>query len=280
MARHHIFEILNSKYNVEKEIAKIIDLCNSSCFEFGYQHLTAEEIFDRFLLTDWKQRRAYLSCKEMLKDIKKYIEENFSIPYNEAYLLKLEYYANILQQIEFNLNFIYSKTKLRATNSFILAIKNLNYLLEQLNYEKLIISEEEKVLLIPKNPEATAVAEISSEDTALAIFMYNHHSLKGDVTEKRRLLYQISLEYETLLKKPIEGYNDFFNKTNQLLNNLHIRHDNKTKDGNKNNVIEIDDKELENWYDELYQLLLFCVLIHDNLERKNRVADFLKSMKE
>lgn len=277
MARQNIFEILKSKYNVEKEIAKIIDLCNSDCFKGTYQYSTVEGVFDHFLLTTWLQRGTYLSCKEMLKDIKEYIED-FDVSDNEACLLKLEYYANILQQVKSNLDFISSVASIRATNAFWLAIENLNYLLEHLNYEKLIISEEEKVLLIPKNPEATAVAEISSEDTALAIFMYNHHSMKGDVTEKRRLLYQISLEYETLLKKPIEGYNDFFNKTNQLLNNLHIRHDNKTKDGNKNNVIEIDDKELENWYDELYQLLLFCVLIHDNLERKNRVADFLKNL--
>lgn len=278
MARQNIFEILKSKYNVEKEIAKIIDLCNSDCFKGTCQYSTVEGVFDHFLLTEWLQRGTYLSCKEMLKDIKEYIED-FDVSDNEACLLKLEYYANILQQIEINLDFIYSKTSIRATNAFWLAIENLNYLLEHLNYEKLIISEEEKVLLIPKNPEATAVAEISSEDTALAIFMYNHHSMKGDVTEKRRLLYQISLEYETLLKNPIEGYNDFFNKTNQLLNNLHIRHDNKTKDGNKNLIIEIDDNELENWYDELYQLLLFCVLIHDNLERKNKVADFLKNIK-
>lgn len=279
MTRQNIFEILKSKYNVEKEIAKIINLCNSDCFKGNYQYSTVEGVFDHFLLTEWLQRGAYLSCKEMLKDIKEYIVE-FNIPDNEAYLLKLEYYANILQLIDINLNFIYSKTPIRATNAFWLAIKNLDYLLEKLNYEKLIIPEEEKVLLVPKKPEAAAVAEISSEDTALAILMYNHGSLKGDVTEKRKLLYQISLEYETLLKNPIEGYNDFFNKTNQLLNNLHIRHDNKTENGNKNLVIDISDKELENWYDELYQLLLFCVLIHDNIKRKNKVTDFLKNLKE
>ena len=159
-------------------------------------------------------------------------------------------------------------------------LQNITILIEHLNYERKIFENEEKIILLPKKPEATAVAEISSEETALAILMYNHHSMKGNITGKRKLLYQISLEFETLLKQPHKNYNDFFEKTNGLLNNLHIRHDNKTKEGNKNPVIEIDDKELENWYDELYQLLLFCVLIHDNLERKNRVADFLKSIKE
>ena len=42
---------------------------------------------------------------------------------------------------------------------------------------------------------------------------------------------------------------------------------NKTKENNKNSIIDITDEELEKWYDKLYQLLLFCVLIKDNLER-------------
>lgn len=76
----------------------------------------------------------------------------------------------------------------------------------------------------------------------------------------------------------MEGYADFFDKTNALLNSLHIRHNNKTKENNKNKIINIDENELEKWYDELYQLLLFCILIKDNLERKNNIKNFLKEL--
>lgn len=280
MARQNIFEILKSKYDIVKEINKIMVLYNKISIRGNSyadnRSYSIEKLFETKILPNWKQRGAYLSCKEIRNDldIVDYFVNESKI---DDIMLSLEYIQNILYLIYKKVYNIYNYV---FPKEFDLMLQNINILLEHLNCEIKIFENEEKVILIPKNPEATAVAEISSEDTALAIFMYNHHSMKGDVTEKRRLLYQISLEYETLLKKPIEGYNDFFNKTNQLLNNLHIRHDNKTKDGNKNNVIEIDDKELENWYDELYQLLLFCVLIHDNLERKNRVADFLKSMKE
>ncbi len=278
MTRKNIFEILKKEYNLEKEVAKIVDLCGKDCFKSYGLYATAENAFDRFILKDWKQRGTYLSCKEIREDIGKYVRNNAI--YDEFPLLTLEYYANILNLIDYNLDYIHSKTEMRATDVFWIAKDNLNKVLEYLNYETVYIPDEEKVILLPKNPQATAVAEISSEDTALAILMYNHSSLRGNIAEKRKLLYQISLEYETLLKNPIEGYNDFFKKTNKLLNNLHIRHDNRTKDGNKNNVIKIDDKELESWYDELYQLLLFCILIQDNLERKSKVTDFLKSLKE
>lgn len=278
MARKNIFELLDKSFDIKNEFQKIqelfvLKLVEYTDFNFKTHKLSLEEYFNNFLLSTWKQRRTFISCYE-IRDI---LFNNLNFKNINDIITALEYYLNIIEIINLKVKYKNSM-ECNLNQYYYLLLQNINIILEHLNYEKLIISEEEKVLLIPKNPEATAVAEISSEDTALAIFMYNHHSMKGDVTEKRRLLYQISLEYETLLKKPIEGYNDFFNKTNQLLNNLHIRHDNKTKDGNKNNVIEIDDKELENWYDELYQLLLFCVLIHDNLERKNRVADFLKNL--
>ena len=103
--------------------------------------------------------------------------------------------------------------------------------------------------------------------------------MKGDLEGKRNLLNSIYLEYETILENPIENYKDFSKKATQLYNNLHIRHDNKTKENNKNCIIDIRDEELEKWYDELYQLLLFCVLIKDNLDRKKEVDEFLKSIK-
>ena len=67
---------------------------------------------------------------------------------------------------------------------------------------------------------------------------------------------------------------------NNMLNNLDIRHNNRA--GKKKNALatNITDEELENWYDELYQLLLFCVLIKDNKERKDKMTEFLKGLKD
>ena len=65
-----------------------------------------------------------------------------------------------------------------------------------------------------------------------------------------------------------------------MLNNLDIRHNNRDGKNKKELVLNLTDLELENWYDELYQLLLFCVLIKDNKERKDKMAEFLKGLKE
>lgn len=57
---------------------------------------------------------------------------------------------------------------------------------------------------------------------------------------------------------------------------MNIRHNNKSGKNKKELVAQMGDDELESWYDELYQLLLFCVLIEDNKERKDKVDDLLK----
>lgn len=282
MSRQNIFEISKNKYNIVKEMNKIKNLYNDKlCYTktsnyYGNEEkkfYTVENIVDKYCIYTWKQRGSYLNCKEIRNTLE--IPEQYTNYTSSDDIIKsLEYYVNI-----FTL-FIDKKPKdVYVTNTFNMVIQNILILLKHINYKHIFIPKEEKILLIPKNPEATAVAEISSEETALAILKYNHSSLKGNLEEKRKLLYQIALEYEPLLKTQIDGYKDFFSKTNALLNNLNIRHNNKATENNKNKVIDLDEQELEKWYDELYQLLLFCVLIEDNVKRKDKVNEFLETLK-
>lgn len=283
MPRKNIFEILKEKYNVQNEMNKIVKLYNSKLFyyydnDYNQRKYTPDEIFERELLKSWKQRGSYLDSEE-IKDnigIPKFFTHDTTL---EKILNTLEYYENISYLLVKKLN-IYKSSKYEVSVGFEILLENMQILLDHLNYEFKIFDKEEKLILIPKNPSATAIAEISDEETAMAILMYNHHALKGDLERKRQLLNLIQRTYEPLLKNPIEGYNDFFKKTNLLLNNLHIRHNNFEEENNKNLVIDIDDKTLEHWYDELYQLLLFCVLIDDNLKRKKEAGEFLKQIKQ
>ena len=281
MSRKNIFEIINNNYDIAHEIDKITELFNYNMVSYidnrcQQRTTTLERIFEVQILPTWKQRGTLLSIDE-IKDklnIPESFEESPLWNIDDALNL-LEIYDNIAYLIHKKLN----RDVYQLDNGFNLLIENIHILLDHLNYEHKIFENEEKVILIPKNPAATAVAEMSDEETAMAILRYNHHTLKGDLETKRHLLNSIAREYEPLLNNPIEGYIDFFKKTNGLLNNLHIRHNNIESVDNKNLVIDIDDKTLEHWYDELYQLLLFCVLIDDNLKRKNDAGEFLKSLK-
>jgi len=285
MTRKNIFELLSNEYDIKEERNKIVNLFNSKIFSHSnplnlnqQQGLSIEYIVDNWLLVNWKQRNGCLSCLEIRKKIKfNNLFSNFSL---ENTITILEYISNLICLFQKkiisnnNINFQYNIDKYK------ILCQNIDLLLEHINYEKHIFDNEEKLILVPKNPAATAVAEISSQETAMAILKYHHASLKGQLEEKRKILLSIAHEYETLLSNGIDGFNDYFSKAREMLNNLDIRHNNKTGKNKKEFVINMNSEELEKWYDELYQLLLFCVLIRDNKYRKDEISKFLEQTRD
>lgn len=273
MARKNIFEILEEKYDIEEEIRKISNLFNNMKFmktnplNFKSELYTIEKLVDD-VFSHWKQRGSCLNCAEMREKL--HLTQTFSDFDN--IINTLEYYSNILYIVEYKIDKLVN-LPLRGCAEYRMLLENIDILIDHLHYEKLIFDEDEKVILVPKDPAATAVAEISSKDVSFAILKYHHASLKGQIGEKRRLLLSIANEYEPLLKKPIDGFTDYFTKTRNMLNNLSIRHNNTSTN---EYLTKMGDEELESWYDELYQLLLFCVLIKDNKERKDKVDELLK----
>lgn len=282
MARKNIFELLSEKYNIVKEMNKIAELFAGVKISYGDyftqrapQQYSIEQIFEWNCFPKWKQRGPYLSCAEMKADLN--IPNSFSNNMDDI-IRGLEYYINVLRMIEEKLNFS-RNMQFSYPPAYPMLLKNIDILLEHLNYEKQVFAQDEKVILVPKNPAATAVAEITDkEHIALAILKYNHNSLRGDLEGKRQLLLSIANEYEPLLKNPIDGFTDYFKKATFLLNNLNLRHNNKSGKDKKQFVVDMPNKELEKWYDELYQLLLFCVLIKDNVKRKKEIDDLVKKL--
>lgn len=275
MIRKNIFEILEEKYDIKEEMIKFSALFNSieiphvNPLNLHQELYTIEQIADD-IIACWKARGSCLNCAELKEKIN--LTQDFDD--KENVLTTLEYYVNILFLIEQKVLPDHAFPLFGLPKYYMLS-ENIKLLLEHLNHQKIIIAEEEKVILVPKDPAAIAVAEISSDDVAFAIMKYHHASLKGNLNEKRRLLVSIANEYEPLLEKPIDGFYEYIKDAKNMLNNAHIRHNNKEGSDRKELIANMSDEELEHWYDELYQLLLFCVLAKDNKERKEKIHAFL-----
>ncbi len=229
MTRKNIFEILEEKYNIEEETRKISNLFNKIKFmntnhlNFQSELYTIEKLVDA-VFSQWKQRGSCLNCTEM----KEKLHLTQTVSDSDNIINTLEYYSNILYIVEHKID-ILANFPLRGCSEYQMLLENIDILIDHLHYEKLIFEEDEKVILVPKDPAATAVAEISSsKDVAYAILKYHHASLKGQLDEKRRLLLSIANEYEPLLKKPIDGFTEYFDKATNMLNNMNIRHNNKS----------------------------------------------------
>lgn len=287
--RKDIFKMLQENYDIENEFRKIVNLFSSRIVLSNGICKTIEELVN-LSFNEWEARGSCVSCENMKEELGLkgviYKTANTNKPEVRNQILNhLEYYINVIfffLQNCYNDNVYSCDPTHYLTSNFYILKENILTLLDHLNHEVYNIEEKERCIIIPKNAEATAVAEITSNDeTALAILMYNHRTLKGNLEAKRRLLANIALEYEVLLDSNPKNNNfsDFYKQTRGLLNSLHIRHNNKEEENNKN-YKNLPNEELEKWYDETYQMLLFCVLAKDNSERKIKVTEFLKSIKQ
>ena len=124
-------------------------------------------------------------------------------------------------------------------------------------------------IYVEENPAAVSVAETLEGEIALETLHYNHHSMKGDLVAKRNTLAQMANWLEPkrgelkALDKELEGTLFF------LFNRCSIRHNNEEEGNHFNPQMQnISKKELEEIYDDTYQLWLLAVLTLDNKERK------------
>lgn len=276
-------DILKENYNFKDEIERIAKLFNSEClYTLGHlnhkDYHSIETIFNKNLFAKWKGRFSCISINDMKNTLGiEYGYDGKPIIENEDddILKYLEYYINII------MTFIKSEiyNNYNESQDFIMLNENIKLLLDNMSHKIVKDDEKQIFLIVPNNPEGAAAAEISSDHTGFAILRYNHRLLKGKLKEKSKILATISNEYEDILKNPPNGYKELFDKTKALCNQLCIRHDNAQ---NQLNVSKLKDNELEQWYDEIYQMLLLCILTYKNIEQKrvDKAQQLLNSFKE
>lgn len=271
MGRRNIFEILNEKMSIRDQVNKIERLL----LEHSIEGWRPEYFVDQKCMRNWKARNGFTSCEE--------IRERLSITHasilfglsEELVLSYLEYVSNIIWLC----NEKYWIRKGRFNDKYTYLQESVMELLDDLGYEKKVFADEERVILVEKNAAMTAVAETIDPKIAYAVIEYNHHLLKGDIAEKQRILKILADKFE-----PIRGELKRINKelesnTGYLLNKMNIRHNNIEGKNTIEYVRSLSEKELEEWYDETYQMLLLCFLEHENIERNRKISK-LKEMIE
>lgn len=120
------------------------------------------------------------------------------------------------------------------------------------------------------------MSQIVDEEISYKVLSYNHHSLKENIEEKRKVLEKLALHLEprqtelqelnTTLKKDI-----FY-----AFNNLNIRHNNldETDAGNFNQKFsDFTDEEKEKLYDYVYNYCLEAFLELENKEGRRIIKD-------
>lgn len=130
--------------------------------------------------------------------------------------------------------------------------------------------------LLKINPEVDGYCRDCSRDTCTRIIQYNHRLLKGNINAKKSILLKLASELEPRRKELQELDKDLTSNIFFMLNNMNIRHNNQNinePSKYKKYVAEIDNQHLEDWYDELYQMMLLALLLLDNIERQKSIDE-------
>lgn len=280
MVRKNIFEILENKWDSVAEIERIYKLLNRKSITnpFG-KDMSPIDVVNQYCFHNWNNRHSYLNIEDMARALNIKIEY-YNIPNTLSttmILNYLEFASNIVMLCDTKI--FEENAKFDYYTDYRILDENIENALEHLNFCKYEINNEEKIILIEKNPSATAVAEIMDEDTGCKVIEYNHYLLKGDIDKKREILLQLANKYEGM-KSNIKSLNSKLDDDiGFMLNNINIRHNNKSGNSKKEYVSKMRKDTMEKWYDETYQMLLLAFLLNEQPSRSKKISQLKEKIK-
>lgn len=285
MSRKSIFLKLKESINYQYEIIKIDRILKDNIVEIPIDDIYGrwrkyefESFINEFIFLEWKNRGTCINCEDMRKILKINSIVIRCIDGKEITLEQLldyfEYAINILLLL---LKIDERKVNYRIDNKlYCAALDNIENVLSKLNYEIQPISKDDKYILVEKNPAATAVAEIVDENIADDVIQYNHYLLKGDMETKKKILFALGAKLEPQRNNLKEANKNLELNIFFMLNNLNIRHNNCDVSNEKNYkkyIANMSKEILEEYYDELYQMILLAFLLIDNVDRMKKIDE-------
>lgn len=272
MARKNIFEMLASVFDISIELDRMYRLFEKmeivSAFPYVY---TLRDYIKLIGFSTWSNRGRCVDVNDFLslvgydslwRNAKTDMQALFTlieIIYNFWYIAERQTFASY-------------ESNNRAKD-FLLLRKIMDDCLAHYNYRAEYYPELEQLIVIEDKPEATAVAEIVNNDLSYKVLRYNHYMLKGDLQAKKDILLALGANLEPKRKQIKAIDKNLEDGIFYILNNLNLRHNNTTEGDRqyKQVVAEMNDATLENWYDELYQMMLLAYLQLDQVARNAKV---------
>lgn len=273
--RKSIFDILSQNTNLYDDADRLIDMfkCEELLYS-NYKDYSLIDFVDEYCFDNWKMRGHCVDLDDFLDTV------NFAF-YAEDAKCNIE---SQLVLIEVIYNFWkLANDKLQKYSAIYQWFGNFYHLrdvmddiLEKNNHTIYIDNEKNCLLVVEDKPEVSAVIEILPDSNlVLDVIKYNHHSLKGEIDLKKSILLRLGSELEAKRKDLKKIDNKLTEDIFFLLNKLNIRHNNISKEHVSNYVecvANMESPELEEWYDELYQMILLAFLLLDNKNREVNIG--------
>ena len=152
--------------------------------------------------------------------------------------------------------------------------ENIRSILDSNNY-KIQVTENNLLIIVANSETVTAVSEIY-QDIAPKVIEYNRFSLRGNLERKKELLVTIAHKFEGVeYKLQANNQSALAENVTFLLNSLNLRHNNAEGKHAKNKILQMNNEELEDWYDKTYDTMLLALLYANYTE----ILPYLKQLK-
>lgn len=269
-----IFELMEKHdYNLVNEANRIKNILETYTYKDEYLH-TLKLIYDfNYAVEKWNSNTLQSSYWEYLS------EYNIKNLNNTNVYLYLEFINNVIYFSKDVWNNCHYLTKNKVYDIFTIIINLLskfNKKMEKVN-NRLIIVEQNNIV-------TEVIKDIKDEDYALALLQYQNVTIKDNAAEKNKLLTIISKNILPLIDK----YRDIQYKNNKefykiaddlscMLNNFHIRHNNKDGKDEKPFIHTLNNNKKIKYFDTIYNLILLLQQIENY---KTIYADKVSELKQ
>lgn len=132
---------------------------------------------------------------------------------------------------------------------------------------------DEITIFVDKDPAVIAVTELVDETLAYDVKAFIHKQTKGNLQKKKTILKYLADDIEPQRNKLNSINKTFAGNLFQMLQKF-VRHNNS----DNLYISSLSPKEVEECYDDIYQMWLLAKLEIDNIERKQRVEAVLKKI--
>lgn len=281
MSRKNIFQLVEENYDIESEILKINDLFVNEYYFKNYHNVkcyTLNNLLQLYLFNKWKYRGTCLDLDEYFLRVDAKIDFNCSIVEGEI-INNLEVMENLIKLYFDNSQNLYNKSHIQSYPEFESVFCNLINTLEK----RMGLSKREykdKIILYPKNAPLEKVIDLySDEDVQWELIRYVREDLS--LAEKRKSLAYLAtnLYIEEDPKENNEHIKSIIRKACNILNNLHIRHNNKTGKWENKALENINDETVISLCDMVYNEMLTITLLREHKEFEKTYSEFNKKQK-
>lgn len=245
------------------------------CLDNG-TYLDLFRFVDIFCFKNWVHRSRFISVDDFLNALR-FDDLVRQAAYDlEAHLMLVELIYNFWNLANNVLSDKNSKINVYWCGNFYHIKAAMDDILEECNHIAWSNDDNDCIIVVENKPEVTAAAEIMpTPELSFDIIRYNHRALKGDVKAKKAILITLEADLEAKRKELQAINNKLSDDVFFMLNNINIRHNNCSKQDSakyKKYVADMAPEQLEEWYDELYQMMLLGFLLLDNKERSIKIG--------